>query len=399
MSKRIVITKENIRGREYLVTALFSDNILIEVSCENTKNKSILGNIYVGRIIRIIDKINAAFVEIAPGQRAYLSLTDAKAPFFVRQSREGKLTEGDEIAVQVTKEAVKTKSPTVSTKLTWQGELLVLTTENTRLGISKKLPEDARERFKNLFSDRTERDFGLIVRTNAGKYADSVLLEEYHSILRQFRKFKETYRHRTCYSILLKSPGSYMNFLKGSDMEEVEKIVTDEEEVYNEISDYFQGRDSLLAKMERYQDSMLSLSNLYGLIHKIEEALKEQVWLKSGAYLIIQPTEALTVIDVNSGKAIKGRPEDYFRRVNLEAAKEIARQLRLRNISGICIVDFINMENKEDEALLVRTLKEYLKEDPVPATFVDFTRLGLAEITRKKLKKPLWEQMDAFFTI
>lgn len=393
MSKRIVITKENINGREYLVTALFSDNTLLEISCENTKIRSILGNIYVGRIIRIIDKINAAFVEIAPGQRAYLSLTDARAPFFVRQSREGKLTEGDELAVQVTKEAVKTKAPTVSTKLTWQGELLVLTTENTRLGISKKLPEDARERFKNLFADRTESDFGLIVRTNAGKYADSVLLEEYNSIFKQFRQFKETYRHRTCYSVLLKSPGSYMNVLKGTNLEEVEKIVTDEEEVYNEISDYFQGRDSLMSKVERYQDSMLSLSNLYGLSHKIEEALKEQVWLKSGAYLIIQPTEALTVIDVNSGKAIKGNPGDYFKRVNLEAAKEIARQLRLRNISGICIVDFINMDSKEDEALLVRTLKEYLKEDPVPAAFVDFTKLGLAEITRKKLKKPLWEQV------
>lgn len=394
MSKRVVITKEILKDRKYLVTALFSDNKLTEVSCENTKKESILGNIYVGKISRIVEKINAAFVEIAPGQRTYLSLADAKAPFFVRQSREGKLTEGDELAVQVIKEAVKTKAPTVSAKLTWQGEFVVLTTENTRLGISKKLPEEIKSRFRDLFYDKTGEDFGLIVRTNAGKHADAVLLEEYNSISKQFSHFKETYKYRNCYSILLKSPGNYMNFLKGMDLDEVEQIVTDEEDIYQEILGFFQGKEPLASKVKLYQDSMLSLSNLYGLRHKIEDALKERVWLNSGAYLVIQPTEALTVIDVNSGKAIKGNAKDYFKRVNLEAAEEIARQLRLRNISGICIVDFINMGSKEDEALLAQTLKEHLKADPVPAAFLDFTKLGLAEITRKKLKKPLWEQVE-----
>ena len=377
MSKRVVITKEILKDRKYLVTALFSDNKLTEVSCENTKKESILGNIYVGKISRIVEKINAAFVEIAPGQ-----------------SREGKLTEGDELAVQVIKEAVKTKAPTVSAKLTWQGEFVVLTTENTRLGISKKLPEEIKSRFRDLFYDRTGEDFGLIVRTNAGKHADAVLLEEYNSISKQFSHFKETYKYRNCYSILLKSPGNYMNFLKGMDLDEVEQIVTDEEDIYQEILGFFQGKEPLASKVKLYQDSMLSLSNLYGLRHKIEDALKERVWLNSGAYLVIQPTEALTVIDVNSGKAIKGNAKDYFKRVNLEAAEEIARQLRLRNISGICIVDFINMGSKEDEALLAQTLKEHLKADPVPAAFLDFTKLGLAEITRKKLKKPLWEQVE-----
>ena len=185
-----------------------------------------------------------------------------------------------------------------------------------------------------------------------------------------------------------------MNFLKGMDLDEVEQIVTDEEDIYQEILGFFQGKEPLASKVKLYQDSMLSLSNLYGLRHKIEDALKERVGLNSGAYLVIQPTEALTVIDVNSGKAIKGNAKDYFKRVNLEAAEEIARQLRLRNISGICIVDFINMGSKEDEALLAQTLKEHLKADPVPAAFLDFTKLGLAEITRKKLKKPLWEQVE-----
>lgn len=141
------------------------------------------------------------------------------------------------------------------------------------------------------------------------------------------------------------------------------------------------------------KDAMLSLSALYGLKFKLKEALKERVWLKSGAYLVIWPTEALTVIDVNSGKCLKGKRKDYYLNVNLEAAVEIARQMRLRNISGICIVDFINMDTRKAEEELVRVLKQELAKDTVPAVFVDFTRLGLAEITRKKVKKPLWEQI------
>ena len=142
-----------------------------------------------------------------------------------------------------------------------------------------------------------------------------------------------------------------------------------------------------------YEDPMLSLSALYGLKSKLEAALKERVHLKSGAYLVIQPTEALTVIDVNSGKCIKGTQKDFYLKINLEAAKEIARQLRLRNISGICLVDFINMDTKEAREELIEALKQHLAKDIVPAVFIDFTELGLAEITRKKVRKPLWEQL------
>jgi len=391
LSKRVIITREIIKSKEYLITALFSDNRLVEVSCENAESTSVLGNIYIGKVKRIAKKIGAAFVEIAPGQMTYLSLNDLKNPFFARQSREGKLTEGDELAVQVIKEGVKTKSPTVSAKLTWQGEFIVLTTDNTNLGISKKLPEETRNHLKNLFSDKTGSDYGLILRTNAGNHSDSLLLEEYDSILQQFTQFKKVYSHRTCYSVVFKAPRFYINFLKGLPLHELEKVATDDKDIYEEVLEFFKGREPF--KTELYQDTMLSLSNLYGLKHKLEDALKDKVWLKSGGYLVISPTEALTVIDVNSGKSIKGNEEDYYKQVNLEAAEEIGRQLRLRNISGICIVDFINMKKKEDEVLLIRTLKRILAEDSVTAGFVDFTKLGLAEITRKKVKKPLWEQL------
>ena len=139
---------------------------------------------------------------------------------------------------------------------------------------------------------------------------------------------------------------------------------------------------------------MLSLSKLYSLEGRLEAALRERVWLKSGGYLIIQPTEALTVIDVNSGKSIaKKKAQEHYLKINLEAAEEIALQLRLRNLSGIIIVDFIDMKSEEDNELLLKTLRTCIRADSVPVQVVDMTKLHLVEITRKKVKKTLAEQL------
>lgn len=144
-----------------------------------------------------------------------------------------------------------------------------------------------------------------------------------------------------------------------------------------------------------YQDSMLSLSTLYSLEGKLKTALDSRVWLKSGGYLVIEPTEALTVIDVNSGKyESEKNPQDAYRQINLEAAAEVAFQLRLRNLSGIIIVDFINMQSPSDNARLLYVLRDLVKRDGVKTTVVDMTPLGLVEITRKKISKPLREQLS-----
>lgn len=399
MSNRVVITKENIRGRDFLVTALFEDNRMLEVNCDAIEKKPVLGNIYVGKILRIVSKINAAFVELWPGQMSYLPLDEVKTPLMVRQKREGKLTENDEIIVQVVREAVKTKEPTVSTKLTFQGNAVVLTTENRKLGISKKINGEVRKRFQTLFADKKPNDIGVIVRTNAGNYSDEQILAEFYAIYEEVQKLLEFYRHRTCYSLVYRAPSAYILSIRSYLAMNLEKILTDEPEVYEELCRAFAGEmtDSR-GQIQFYEDDSLPLSSLYGIAFKVEEALRERVWLKSGAYLVIQPTETLTVIDVNSGKNVKGNRKDFFLKINLEAAEEIARQLRLRNISGICIVDFINMDSAEEEDELVRALKKYLSGDTVPCVFVDFTRLGLAELTRKKVKKPLWEQVGADLT-
>ncbi len=406
MSNRVIITKETINDKEYLATALFEGNRLAEVSCGDTENISILGNVYVGKIKRIVPKINAAFIEIVPGQMTYLSLDEVKNPMMVKQLHPGRLTENDEIVVQIAKEAVKTKAPTVSTNITFQGNAVVLTTENKKFGVSKKLSKEKRKHLQDLFRDKKDERFGLIIRTIAGNYSDEQIFAEYQTIFDKFNRMEAQYQYRTCYSCLSHAPSSYILEVKEKLSKNIEKIITDDKAIYEELLTEFAPLDTKEIVSEKaletgfskeqivfYADEKLSLSSLYGLKFKLMEALKDKVWLKSGAYLIIQPAEALTVIDVNSGKCVKGNQKDFYLKLNLEAAEEIARQLRLRNISGICIVDFINMDTKEAKEELVQEMKRFLAKDTVPAVFVDFTKLGLAEITRKKVKKPLWEQI------
>ena len=190
------------------------------------------------------------------------------------------------------------------------------------------------------------------------------------------------------------APPFYLQFLKNRNLTEVQKITTDIPSVHEVLLQHLQDTKEA-EKLHLYTDTQVSLFALYSLTHELERALHRQVWLPSGAYLVIDPTEALTVIDVNSGKNIKKKArEELVFSVNVEAAHEIARQLILRNISGICIIDFIDMKEKEHREELMHILRMDLKKDKVPATLVDITRLGLVELTRKKVQKSLKEQLQ-----
>ena len=174
------------------------------------------------------------------------------------------------------------------------------------------------------------------------------------------------------------------------------EIITDQADIYQNLCEYFEQNTSQEhANLRLYDDEQISLSSLYGIPSKLEIALGSRVWLKSGGYLVIEPTEALTVIDVNSGKyeSKKGTPADSAYKINMEAAQEIAYQLKLRNLSGIIIVDFINMKKNDNEQLM-RYLKQLCSKDSVPTDVIDMTSLGLVEITRKKINKTLKEQLS-----
>lgn len=379
---------------DILADVLYSDGRMTEMSLMSREKDSLLGNIYIGKVKNIVRNIQAAFVEIADGVICYLPLEDVKKPVYSRPKKQEQLVEGDELLVQVNREAVKTKAPSVTTNISLTGKYLVLSTGNPIIGYSSKLKPAEKERLKTIISRWTLSEVGLIVRTNASEALEEELNIEYQRLLGQYQFLTGPAFHRTVFSCVWKNRPAYLTSILGTRSETLREIVTDNEEVYHQIQAFLQEEmPQDLSKLRLYTDRMLPLKAMYRMDKGLTDALSERVWLKSGAYLVIEQTEALTVIDVNTGKYIGGKNKaETTRKINQEAAVEIARQLRLRNLSGIILVDFVDMEGKDDPAGLLVLMNEQLKQDPMKAAAVDMTALGLMEITRKKQKKTLQEQ-------
>lgn len=397
LSERIIITKAPLKegwGQEFFLAAAFDEKRMTQIQVEAVSKSSILGNIYIGRVENIATNIQAAFVNIAKGVSCFLPLEEAKNAVFTKKNGKKDLCIGDELLVEVTREKQKNKPASVSANLNFSGKYLILTTGNHLLGISKKLHATERERLQALLKDQITDTFGIVVRTAAKDASDEEILKELEMLTKQCHACLQGAMHRTAFTRLREAPPFYLQFLKNRNLTEVQKITTDIPSVHEVLLQHLQDTKEA-EKLHLYTDTQVSLFALYSLTHELERALHRQVWLPSGAYLVIDPTEALTVIDVNSGKNIKKKArEELVFFVNVEAAHEIARQLILRNISGICIIDFIDMKEKEHREELMHILRMDLKKDKVPATLVDITRLGLVELTRKKVQKSLKEQLQ-----
>lgn len=418
---RYVITREQIKGQEYLISALYDENKkMVEVLPEHVEKEepALLGNIYIARVENVVKNLNAAFVKISSQQNCYLPLEDLRNPIFTKKLSEKKaLVAGEELLVQVSREALKTKEPAVTTNLSFTGKYAVLTSGNRKMSVSSKLSKDKRAHYMELLKHLTETDgslqmhpTGIIIRTNAAEVSDEAVLKEICELSKLYEQLTETAKYKTCYSLLYAEPAPYLKHLNDLRQDELAEIITDDRKIFEEICQkYHIPKENLMTggsvpvpvdqvqteegiNLRYYEDKALSLSSLYRVKGNIEDALKERVWLKSGAYLIIQPTEALTVIDVNTGKNIaKKDVQENFLKVNKEAAIEIARQLRLRNISGIIVVDFMNLTSEEAKAELLSVFRAELKKDPVLSQVIDMTKLGLVEVTRKKVRKSLGE--------
>lgn len=362
------------------------------------ENKDILNNIYIARVENIVSNINAAFVKISPHKKCYLSLEDLKSPIFTKRlSKKNSLSIGDELIVQVIKDSIKTKDPVVSTKLTLSGTYCVLTTNNLTLSISKKIAGEKRaslqEILKEIQTQAKAHQFGIVIRTNATEVPKEAVFADVQQVIEQFIKLKSESIHKTAFSVLVKEKEAYIRKLKSLDLSSLDGIYTDDRTIYETIQTelpYLKENTFL----HFYEDKMVSLKALYNITGSIEELLKKRVWLKSGANIIIEQLETMTVIDINSGKNIS-KNESALCEINKEAAVEIARQLRLRNISGMIIIDFINMKSKKQMQEVTDVLKEALKNDPIPSDFIDVTKLGLVEVTRKKMYKSLKELVES----
>lgn len=370
---------------------LFEDGKAMEIRCYEAD--SILGNVYRARVSNLSPNINAAFVDIKKGESCYLSMDDYHGE---------KLKVGDLVTVQVVRDKIKTKRYAVTTDISLQGDYAV-TTLFAPVGVSSKITDSARKKelktlMQNLLIAEQDAQFylaegnvaeierikkltlGGIIRTQAEHAEDAAITREIEGQARLLYSIMKKSEYATQYTCLYHTEVEYIKDIRRMHALQDVEIVTDITEVTEAISE-----------IPLYTDEY-TLTLRYSLASLLEKTLSKRAYLKSGAYLVIEPTEAMTVIDVNSGKSIKGKnAEEQFLKINIEAAKEIARQLRLRNISGIVMIDFINMKEESHNHELMKNLAEYVRTDPVRTTVVDMTKLGLVELTRQKGKRALHE--------
>ena len=385
--KQFVITEWNKKK----LGILFEDGKEMEIRCYEAD--SILGNVYRARVSNLSPNINAAFVDIKKGESCYLSMDDYHGE---------KLKVGDLVTVQVVRDKIKTKRYAVTTDISLQGDYAV-TTLFAPVGVSSKITDSARKKelktlMQNLLIAEQDAQFylaeenvaeierikkltlGGIIRTQAEHAEDAAITREIEGQARLLYSIMKKSEYATQYTCLYHTEVEYIKDIRRMHALQDVEIVTDIPEVTEAISE-----------IPLYTDEY-TLTLRYSLASLLEKTLSKRAYLKSGAYLVIEPTEAMTVIDVNSGKSIKGKnAEEQFLKINIEAAKEIARQLRLRNISGIVMIDFINMKEESHNHELMKNLAEYVRTDPVRTTVVDMTKLGLVELTRQKGKRALHE--------
>lgn len=403
---KILILKLN----DKLLSILIRDNRIISVQVQR-QNEYVVGNIYVGRVQNISENIAAAFVDLGQGYLTFLPLAEAKNAFVTNRKPDGRLKAGDEVLVQVAREPVKTKLASVTTQISLAGRYAVVEScgpeytgrstasvteadgrQKRVIHVSSKLSIKQQDRFRSIEDlQQIAEDYQLIVRTNAGELEnDKPLIAESRHLAEQLNHLLQIADKRTCYSCLYREKPDYLHFIENTYMTEYDEIVTDIPEIYDTLKENLTEND---IPIRLYEDSMLPLYKLYAVEIRIKELLNKKVWLNSGAYLVIEPTEALISIDVNSGKNEHGKnQEETFLKINLEAAEMIAVQLRARNLSGIILVDFINMKKSAHNRQLMEYMRSLLKKDSVTADVVDMTGLGLMEITRKKVNPSFKEQ-------
>ena len=397
LEQKIIITET--KGRR--LTALFENNKVVELHYSSDKTKPYrLGEIYVGKVKKILPNKAGAFVEIGNHMECYYSLEEKCTPIFTAKYGKNALVAGDELLVQIHTEALKTKQPSVTGNLSFTGKYAVITSGNHTAGVSNKLGKVKKEELLAWWKETAPSfpgKFGIIFRTNAGEAPKDQILTDIQKLYTEYEQIIQYGKTRTCFSCIRKAEDSAISILRDVRQDSLKEIVVDavceNGELYRETESFLKRElPEDLSLLRPYTDASYPLVKCYNLEQETNLALLERVWMKSGAYLVIQPTEALTVIDVNSGKCQKKK--QAFLQVNYEAAEEAARQIRLRNLSGIILIDFINLSDMSEKEALMKHLQEELYLDRNPGKVVDMTKLQLVEITRKKIRKTLTESLS-----
>lgn len=362
-------------------TAIVEDDKLVELLIEENKNNKLVSNIYRGIVKNVKAGLEACFVDIGFEKLAYLPL-----------KKDSNIKSGMDIMVQINKEAIGTKGAKLSEEISLSGRFLVYIPSNDRITISNRLQdEEERFRLKKLVRSFVGKDCGIIIRTEANGCSKEELENDFNELKEKYDLICKEFKLGIGPKLLYKELDFSSKYIKDNINEDVEQIVLNDAQKYEEIKNILKCiNKDYISKLKLQENE--DLFDLYRIQNQIEKSLNKKVWLKSGGYLIIEKTEALTVIDVNTGKFTgSGNREDTVYKTNLEACKEIARQLRLRDIGGIIIIDFIDMTKKKNKENLLKTLNIHMEKDKRKSEVLGMTRLGLVEVARRREKNSISE--------
>ncbi|KUK82806.1 MAG: Ribonucleases G and E [Pelotomaculum thermopropionicum] len=396
MIKEIVVNV----GEEETRVALLEDKVPVELYIEREISQRLVGNIFKGQVENVLPGMQAAFVDIGLEKNAFLYVEDA-LPARSTDTQEDSvlgtnissiLKQGQEILVQIVKEPIGTKGPRVTTHITLPGRYLVLMPTVDYVGISRRIEsENERERLKELASRVKPEGMGVIVRTVAEGVEEEGFRQDVSLLTKLWRKILNRAVRGPVPNLVHRDLELVQRILRDVFTEDVDRLILDSRYVCEKVLDLLDVIDPRL-KAKVFLDEREDIFKDYGIEQEIEKALKRKVWLKCGGYLVVDQAEALTAVDVNTGKYVgTTNLEDTVLKTNLEAARELARQLRLRNIGGIVIVDFIDMLQESHRQEVLQLLEEEIKKDKTKTNILGITQLGLVEMTRKKVRPSLAE--------
>jgi len=401
--------------------ALIENGTVSELYIERSRERSIAGNIYKGRVVRVLPGMQAAFVDIGLDKAAFLYVSDVydnqsdiekmMAGQHESENREevelhpepthavwpgdvhieDRLQEGQEVLAQVAKEPLGNKGARITSHISIPGRHLVLMPTMDHVGISRRIEdENERSRLRELVLLIKPPNCGSIVRTASEGVESDKIRAEMDFMLRLWQNIQRKSENCQAPSLLYQEPDIILRAVRDLFTQEVDKLIIDSQEEYEKILEFVETfMPSLKADVKLHEGSE-PISDAFGIEMELQRALGKKVWLKSGGYIVIEMTEALTAVDVNTGRYVgKRNLEETILKTNLEAVKEIAYQLRLRNVGGIIIIDFIDMEKEANREKVFSSLQEALKKDKSKTNISKISELGLIEMTRKRTKESI----------
>ncbi len=375
--------------------AILEQGAVQELHVERGSNRGLVGNVYLGRVGRVLPGMQSAFIEIGLARAAFLHVAEVWSGNKTAEQKpiEKLLHEGQTIVVQVIKDPIGSKGARLSTQISFAGRLLVYLPQDQHIGISQRIEDEAerehlREKVHALMPPGETG--GFIVRTVAETATDEELTADIEYLIKLWRGILDKSKTAAPQALLYQDLDLTLRVLRDLVTSETERIIVDSRDTHLKLTQFAEqySRKSL-GVLEHYAGDR-PLFDLFGVEDEIERALKRRVDLKSGGYVIIDQTEALTTVDVNTGAFVSGRSfDDTIFKTNLEATQAVARQLRLRNLGGIIIVDFIDMDNDEHKNAVLAEFNKGLSRDRTRITVNGFTQLGLVEMTRKRTRESL----------